>query len=83
MEFKQVTPPGGPMDTKLSPAMRKAIADAAPCGTVCGASKHTQYALIRRGLAVAVYGDETRPNRYGNGTRTYRNIYLGAKLVKK
>lgn len=68
---------------KLSPAMQKAIDNAAPCGTICDASVATKAALIRRGLAVAIYGDETRPNRYGNGTRTYRNIFLGAKLVKQ
>jgi hypothetical protein len=69
--------------TKLSPLMEKAIRDAAPCGTIQGANRHTEYALIRRGLAVAVIGDDNRPNRYGNGTRNYRNIYLGAKLVKQ
>lgn len=67
---------------KLSPLMEKAIREAFPDGTIQGATVRTEAALIRRGLAVAIYGDENRPNRYGNGTRWYRNIYLGAKLVK-
>jgi hypothetical protein len=69
---------------KLSPLMEQAIQGAAPlCGTIQGANRHTEYALIRRGLAVAIYGDLNVPNRYGNGTRTYRNVYLGAKLVEQ
>lgn len=68
--------------TKLSPAMQRAIDNAEPaCGTICGASRATEFALIRRGLAVAVYGDESY-TRYGHSYNRY-NVYLGAKLVKK
>jgi hypothetical protein len=64
---------------KLSPAMERAIADALPDGTISGASRATEYALIRRGLAVAVYGEESF-TRYGHSYNRY-NVYLGARLV--
>lgn len=67
---------------KLSPLMEKAIKEAFPDGTIQGATVRTELALIRRGLAVGIYADEKRPNRYGNGTRTFLNAYQGAKLVK-
>lgn len=68
--------------TKLSPAMEKAIKNADADGTICGADVRTELALIRRGLAVAVYGDEERTNRYSWVKQTAYNVYLGARLVK-
>jgi hypothetical protein len=70
---------------KLSPLMEAAIRNAAADGTICGAQVRTELALIRRGLAVAVYGEAEVPNRYisGYGTRTVRNAYLGARLIKR
>lgn len=62
--------------------MRRAIEEAAPDGTLVGASRATEHALIRRGLAVPVYGIVTRPNRYSRTAQTVYGAYLGARLIR-
>lgn len=68
--------------SKLSQAMESAIRNAHEDGTLSDTSRATETALIRRGLAVALYGTVTRRNRYSNLAQTEYNAYLGARLVK-
>ncbi|GIH95322.1 hypothetical protein ACFFMN_23455 [Planobispora siamensis] len=69
---------------RLSDAMRRALTGAAPCGTIREATRATERALIRRGLADAHIGIAERPARYtgiyGRTTTVY-DAYLGACLT--
>lgn len=64
----------------LTPAMTTAIKNAFADGTIQGAGRHTEQALIRRGLADAVHGTTTRRNRTSHFAQTVYDAYLGARL---
>jgi hypothetical protein len=64
----------------LSPAMAKAIKESFEDGTIQGANRHIERALIRRGLADEVRGTATRRNRTSHFAQTVYDAYLGARL---
>lgn len=49
-------------------------------GVITGAGRRTEWALITRGLADEIRGNVTYYNRHGNPTRTFTNVYSGARL---
>jgi len=67
---------------KLTPAMRRAIDTAAAAdGTIREAARTTERALVSRGLAVAVYGNVQRTNKFSRVPQTVYGAYLGARLT--
>lgn len=69
----------------LSPAMKNALLNGAQ-GNFAGCfetGRHTERALIARGLANPVYGITTRRNPYSRFAQTVYDAYLGIEFTDK